>query len=53
MCRIGRFMKEKGLVSTYTIAEYKLHKFTVNENPVKSELNWEFDGQEELAVVVS
>lgn len=51
--RIGRFMKERGLVSNYTIAQYKPYKSTVNEDPVKNELNREFDGQEELAVVVS
>jgi len=29
--RIGRIMKEQGLVSTYTIAQYNLHKSASNE----------------------
>lgn len=51
--RIGRIMQEQGLVSNYTVAQYKPAKSKVNNEPVKNELNREFDGQEELAVVVS
>lgn len=51
--RIGRIMQEQGLVSNYTVAQYKPAKSKVNEEPVKNELNREFDGQEELAAVVS
>ena len=51
--RIGRIMQEQGLVSNYTVAQFKPAKSKVNEEPVKNELNREFDGQEELAVVVS
>ena len=50
--RIGRLMKQQGLVSTYTIAQYKPYKSTVNEAPVKNKLNRAFDGQEAVTVVV-
>lgn len=51
--RIGRIMKENGLVSRYTVANYKPHKTTYNEDLVQNELNREFDQKEKLAVVVS
>lgn len=51
--RIGRIMKENGLVSTYTLAQFKPHKDTCNESMVANELNREFKQEEELAVVVS
>lgn len=51
--RIGRIMKEEGLVSSYTVAQFKPFKSKVNENPVKNQLNRQFNSQEELAVVVS
>ena len=51
--RIGRIMKELGLVSTYTVAQFKVHKTTCNESAVTNELNREFDNKEPLAVVVS
>lgn len=51
--RIGRIMKENGLVSKYTIAQFKPHVDQSNESDVKNELNREFNQQEQLAVVVS
>ena len=51
--RIGRIMKELGLVSTYTVAQFKVHKSTCNESPVKNELKRNFDDNAPLAVVVS
>lgn len=30
--RIGRLMKKNGLVSAYTVAQYKPHKATVNDD---------------------
>ena len=51
--RIGRIMKEEGLVSSYTVAQFKPFKPKVNEEPVKNILNRAFDHQAELAVVVS
>src|SRR4051812_1818737 len=49
--RIGRIMKENGLVSKYTIAQFKPHVDKCNESMVKNELNREFDQQNELSVV--
>jgi putative transposase len=51
--RIGRIMKDQGLVSSYTIAQFKPHSSKCNESNQKNELNREFDQEEELAVVVS
>lgn len=50
--RIGRIMKQSGLISNYTVAQYKPFKSKVNEAPVSNVLARTFD-QEELAVVVS
>ncbi len=51
--RIGRIMRENGLVSTYTIAQFKPHKSACNESKVTNELDREFDTDEPLAAVVS
>jgi len=51
--RIGRIMKKLGLVSKYTVAQFKPHKQKCNEDPVKNELNRKFNGQAPYAVVVS
>ncbi len=51
--RIGRIMKENGLVSKYTVAQFKPHVDKCNESKVKNVLNREFDQQKELTVVVS
>ncbi|MFD6211442.1 IS3 family transposase [Peribacillus sp. NPDC060253] len=51
--RIGRVMKEEGLVSTYTIAQFKPHGSTCNESKKKNELNREFRQEEAYSVVVS
>lgn len=51
--RIGHIMKENGLISNYTVAQYKVHKNPVNEEPVSNEVNRVFDGREHLEVVVS
>lgn len=46
-------MKEQGLVSKYTIAQYKPSRSTCNESNVANVLNREFHQEEELNVVVS
>jgi len=46
-------MKEQGLVSKYTIAQYKPSKSTCNESNVANVLNREFKQDEALKVVVS
>lgn len=51
--RIGRIMNELGLVSSYTVVQFKPFKSKVNEEPVKNELGRQYDDQEELAVIVS
>lgn len=51
--RIGRIMKEQGLVSKYTVAQYKPSKTTSNESEIGNTLNREFDQDQELKVIVS
>ncbi len=51
--RIGRIMKEQGLVSKYTVAQFKPEKFAVNESKIGNTLNREFEQSQELKVVVS
>lgn len=46
-------MNEEGLVSNYTVAQYKPFKSKINEELIQNKLDREFDNQEELAVVVS
>lgn len=51
--RIGRIMKEQGLVSTYTITQYKPHKASCNEEQHPNELSRQFSQSEAKRVVVS
>lgn len=51
--RIGRIMKEQGLVSAYTVAQFKPHSERPNESQYANELNREFTQNEALSVVVS
>ncbi|CAM3902951.1 Integrase catalytic domain-containing protein [Marinicrinis lubricantis] len=51
--RIGRIMKEQGLVSTYTIAQYKPHKTACNEAATANVLKREFEQTEAKRFVVS
>lgn len=51
--RIGRLMKKNGLVSVYTVAQYKPHKARCNEADIKNELNREFQTESPLEAVVS
>ena len=41
--KIGRVMKENGLVSNYTVAQYKPHIDKCNESKIANELNREFN----------
>ncbi len=50
---IGRIMKEQGLVSTYTVAQYKPHKTACNEAMTTHTLNREFTQTEAKRFVVS
>ncbi|BAB04054.1 transposase (06) [Halalkalibacterium halodurans C-125] len=51
--RIGRIMKEQGLVSKYTVAQFKPAKTSCNESEIGNTLNREFNQEQELKVVVS
>lgn len=46
-------MKELGLVSNYTVTQFKLHKFLCNASPRKNELQREFRQVQLLNVIVS
>jgi transposase InsO family protein len=51
--RICRIMRENGLVSVYTVAQFKPQKSTSNEDKIRNELNRTFAQEEPLKVVVS
>lgn len=51
--RIGRIMKQEGLVSTYTTAQFHPQKDTCNESKIANVVNREFDKQPYRNVVVS
>lgn len=51
--RIGILMKKNGLVSSYTVAQYKVHKSACNEAEVPNELNRQFQKQTPWEAVVS
>lgn len=51
--RIGRIMKQEGLVSNYTTAQFKPRKDTCNESKTKNILNRQFDGRGYRDVVIS
>lgn len=41
--KMRRIMKEKGLISNYTVKHFKLNKSTCNNDPIKNELNRKFN----------
>jgi len=51
--RIGRIMRENGLVSTYTIAQYRVHKASCNEERIDNKVDQQFNDRELSEVVVS
>jgi len=51
--RIGRIMKEQGLVSNYTVKVFKPQKTEPNEAKTGNRLNRQFDNQPHRKVVVS
>ena len=52
-CRIGRIMKQVGLVSNYTVAQFKPHTVKCNEDKINNIINRQCDQQPHLNVVVS
>jgi transposase InsO family protein len=51
--RIGRIMKQEGLVSSYTVSQYKPHVAKCNEDKVANLVDRKFDDRDHLNVVVS
>ncbi len=51
--KISSIMKANGLVSKYTIAQFKPQKDKTNESKVANTLNRNFDQEESLTVIVS
>lgn len=51
--RIRKYMVLNGLVSNYTVKQYKVHKARCNEEKVENIVNREFKREEKLDVVVS
>lgn len=51
--RIGRIMRKNGLVSSYTVAKYRVHKDTCNEAKVTNLVDRNFHNRDFLDVVVS
>ena len=51
--RIGRIMKQEGLVSNDTTAQFKPHKDTCNESKTGNVLDRQFQGREYRDVVIS
>jgi len=51
--KIGQIMKKNGLVSVYTVAQFKPHKQKCNEDPIGNKLDRAFNPTRPLAVVVS
>jgi transposase InsO family protein len=51
--RIGRIMRDNGLVSNYTIAQYKVYRTPVNNEKACNEVNRKFNDREPLEVIVS
>lgn len=50
--RIGRIMKEQGLTSSYTVAQFKPQKTPCNESAQANELKREFQQEEAKKVIV-
>ena len=50
---IGKIMKKYGLVSNYTLKQFKVHKSKVNNDDVKNIVNRKFSDRNELDVVIS
>ena len=51
--KIGKIMKAQGLVSNYTVAQYKPYKDRCNDSKVANELNREFNTEAPFEAIVS
>lgn len=50
---ISKIMKLNGLVSNYTVAQYKVHKSVCNEAKIENIVDRDFDDRDSLEVIVS
>lgn len=50
---IRRIMDKYGLISNYTVKQFKLHKNGCNEDKIANEVNRKFDNRKYLEVVIS
>lgn len=46
-------IKENGLVSNYTVSQYKIYTTNCNESPIPNIVDRNFDNREKLKVAVS
>lgn len=51
--RIRRIMDKYGLVSNYTIKQFKVHKTSCNEEKIKNKVDRKFNDRAQLEVVIS
>jgi putative transposase len=51
--KIGKIMRDNGLVSSYTIKQFKVHRIKCNEDNDINIVNREFHNKEKLEVIVS
>lgn len=51
--RIRKYMNLNGLVSNYTVKQFKIHKSTCNEDKIENKVNRKFNREKELDVIVS
>ncbi|CAM3739517.1 Integrase catalytic domain-containing protein [Erysipelothrix urinaevulpis] len=51
--RIGRIMTEEGLVSRYTVVQFKPQRQNVNREQIMNIVNQEFNGRKQKEVIVS
>ena len=51
--KIGKIMNAEGLVSNYTVAQFKIHSDKYNESKVANKVERKFDNQPQYNVVVS
>lgn len=51
--RIGRIMAEEGLVSRYTVAQFKSRRQDVNRDDAKNIIDQDFEGRSKNEVIVS
>ena len=50
--RIRKYMDLNGLVSNYTVKQFKVHKAKCNEEKVENKLNREFNREEKLTYFI-